>query len=209
MCFSVSWIFRQPFIIIILSAIINSLIYTLMTKLQIVFHANFILVVYFDCIWVFLVNFHWFYSIICTFRQHFARHLEYFIILNNGKVSLCYCHIVSCSWANFQGLLVYNLILNSAFPVFFTFYHHYFPPSWIFQNVQWWHLVSSAGLFVVNVSAIRISNTRREWWTVAKVLFEICIRRLGLYFVLKFYQKTSLHGHFHVKLEKQKLGMSV
>ena len=31
--------------------------------------------------------------------------------------------------------------------------------------------------------------SRREWWTVAKVLFEICIRRLGLYFVLKFYQK--------------------
>ena len=31
--------------------------------------------------------------------------------------------------------------------------------------------------------------SRTEWWTVAKVLFEICIRRLGLYFVLKFYQK--------------------
>ena len=31
--------------------------------------------------------------------------------------------------------------------------------------------------------------SRREWWTVAKVLFEICIRHLGLYFVLKFYQK--------------------
>ena len=30
--------------------------------------------------------------------------------------------------------------------------------------------------------------SRSEWWTVAKVLFEICIRRLGLYFVLKFYQ---------------------
>ena len=36
-----------------------------------------------------------------------------------------------------------------------------------------------------------IDYSRREWWTVAKILFEFCIIRLGLYFVLKFYQKFS------------------
>ena len=35
-------------------------------------------------------------------------------------------------------------------------------------------------------------NSRREWWAVAKFLFEICIRRLGLYFVLKFYIKKNI-----------------
>ena len=60
-------------------------------------------------------------------------------------------------------------------------------PLWTAGHAQLNFVMTECSKTQIRLSRPNIS--RRKWWTVAKVLFEICIRRLGLYFVLKFYQK--------------------